>query len=326
MPSTSAILELQELARSQTSVTDLLRHAKAVASKLGLDEFEEWIRHEMNGYPDAIKVPEYRTISSKLMSTDLIQGRIPIALKDDSHLVEYFSRTSLAHPISQILHILQTTTGPTFESELSPKEQAKLPEEVSHRLPLVRRYSTSSLASIPDAVRDNVLDWALRLEKQGVAGEGMIFTQKDRQIAQMVTINNFGSLIQGDHANLATANNSPGAAVSAASGDARTHQRLFKSIEAVKNSDSQLGEALTQLANAISSSKTLASEKKTEATEQLAFVAEQCALPAEQRQPKTIHRHILWLLRETLGLGADVLQVWTTFGPMLCAALSVSLS
>ncbi|WP_140793810.1 hypothetical protein [Myxococcus xanthus] len=327
MPPKSAILELQELARSEkTSITELLRHAKTVASKLDLDEFEAWIKYEMNGYPNGNSVPAYRIIPSKLMAKNPVRGNIPVDLDEVPDLAKYFATTPLPQPISQILHIVQTNKNSTLEAPLLTEEMTGLLNGLTIRYPLIRCFSRSNFASVLDAVRDTVLDWALKLEKKGVTGKGMAFTQQDRQTAQVLTINNFGSLIQGDHANLATAHNSPGAAVSASSGMAKTHQRLNKSIETAEARDVRLGEALRQLATAVTSSQSLESGQKQEATEQLTFIAEQCALPPEQRQPLTIQKGILGNLRETLGLGADVLQVWTTFSPVIYAALINTLS
>jgi hypothetical protein len=50
--------------------------------------------------------------------------------------------------------------------------------------------SRAAVASIPDRVRDAVLDWALKLEQAGVHGEGLRFTPAERKAAEAVTINN----------------------------------------------------------------------------------------------------------------------------------------
>ena len=49
-----------------------------------------------------------------------------------------------------------------------------------------------NLAGILDTVRNKILDWALELEKKGILGdEEMNFSDKEREQAQSVTINNY---------------------------------------------------------------------------------------------------------------------------------------
>jgi len=54
----SLVEELQRDAlNANAKVSDLLRKAKAIAVKLELPELEEWVEHELNGYPEG-DVPE----------------------------------------------------------------------------------------------------------------------------------------------------------------------------------------------------------------------------------------------------------------------------
>ena len=56
----SLVEELQRDALNAAKMSDLLRKAKAIAVKLEFPELEEWVEHELNGYPGAM----YRSIES----------------------------------------------------------------------------------------------------------------------------------------------------------------------------------------------------------------------------------------------------------------------
>jgi hypothetical protein len=69
----------------------------------------------------------------------------------------------------------------------------------------------SQMKAIVGAVRNRVLDWALKLGEAGILGDGVSFTQKERAVAKQggdtYNIGNFSGVIGdvGDHAKIKTA-------------------------------------------------------------------------------------------------------------------------
>jgi hypothetical protein len=328
MTEKSLILELQSLAQeNSTEPTELLRRAKVVAVKLRLDDFAVWVDHEMNGYPKDVEVPIYRTVSSILVLKNPIYGPLPVQwAKGSEEFAKRFASFTVRKPLGELVHMV--SRGGVLKIMLSPSELGAL-LQVSDDfavVPASREVSRSGVAGIVDSVRNRILDWALQLERQGIWGEGMTFKKEEKQAVADVTIhNNYGSLIQGHHASVAIADSSPGATVITATGSARVHQRIKAAIASAEQRDGGLAVALQRLAEAVQASQQLPDETKSEATEQLAFVAEQSVLPPEQRQPVGVLKTVLNSLRGTLGLSADLLQVWSTFGPTICALLGVTL-
>jgi len=49
--------------------------------------------------------------------------------------------------------------------------------------------SQTQVAGIVDKVRNSVLEWALKLEEQGISGEGMSFSREEKEQANTVTFN-----------------------------------------------------------------------------------------------------------------------------------------
>ncbi|WP_148712837.1 hypothetical protein [Corallococcus sp. AB030] len=329
MAQTSLVLELQSLAQSNaTDLSELLRRSKVVAVKLKLDDFKRWVDCEANGYQPGVSVPKYRNISTQLMARNPYNGLIPIHFLKDGAASRHFSSVPNRQPVGQIVHLLSGTESDRLTIELSPKEMDALlrSDERYEMMPPIRVVNRSSLAGILDAVRNEILHWSLDLESRGVLGEGMTFTREERKAAETMTINNYGSLIQGDNASMATADSSPGATVTTATGGAQVEQRLKTFISTSQQHSEELGNALKALAEAIGKSRDMPEANKAEAKEQLAFVAEQCALPEERRLSKSIIKPMLLGLRETLSLGADVLQVWSVYGTVIGTMLGIVLS
>lgn len=98
----SPVLELQRLAQSgETSVIELLRRAKVLAVKLGIQDARSWIDHEIDGYPTE-EVPAYRIVPGELRALNPFRGWETVPWNVANPLQEFFSRAPMAHPISQI--------------------------------------------------------------------------------------------------------------------------------------------------------------------------------------------------------------------------------
>jgi hypothetical protein len=88
---TSIVIELQQLAdNGQTPITDVLRKALIVATKLKIDDFKEWVENELGGY-DGKTLPPYRIIYGDLKANDRNGAWIP-ARAPTNELMNTFSR------------------------------------------------------------------------------------------------------------------------------------------------------------------------------------------------------------------------------------------
>ena len=70
-------------------------------------------------------------------------------------------------------------------------------------LPVVRVIGHNQVAAIIDIVRTTILEWALELENNGILGEGLVFTEEDKNKAMSNTninierIDNFQGMLGG---------------------------------------------------------------------------------------------------------------------------------
>ena len=181
----SVVVELQREALDRAvRVSDLLRKALVVARKLGLREFQTWTEKELSGYGKADDVPEYREVSGEIRGWNPVRGWIPILFEDPKE-GEILSRRKCGQSIAEIEHLLE---GKREKSSL----HMPFPHELQRRLGLGFGFETqvslftqySGMARIIDSVRTIVLNWALQLEEDGIIGEGLSFTEREKKVAE----------------------------------------------------------------------------------------------------------------------------------------------
>jgi hypothetical protein len=197
----SPVHELQELATDPTvDITALLRKALLVATKLGLKGFREWIDRELNGYSGKEEVPPYRRLHAKVWLKNPYHGLVPVMFAN-SRVAKAFCQIEVGDPIGGLKHILDNqqpgASSPIFP--LTPQQTALLLEQQDGLgLPPVRTVSENQIASVLDSVRTAILEWALKLEQEGILGEGISFTQEEvirATTSTQIRIGNFQGIL-----------------------------------------------------------------------------------------------------------------------------------
>ncbi len=182
------VLELQrEAMDANISLEALLRKAFLVAKKLKLEDFEDWIYQEQNGYTDGI--PSYRRIVGELKAFNPYHGWITIMLPAD--LSDTLSKMSLATSISAIFDVYNQSNGSicvSINSSLAEKINNILDDDLQYKIGFF--VSKSEFYRIMSTVRNKILEWALLLEENGIIGEGMSFSEKEKKIAQEAKVLN----------------------------------------------------------------------------------------------------------------------------------------
>lgn len=181
---TSLVLELQRAAMDNAvGLVELLRKALAVAAKLDLADFKAWVEHELDGYKQNDPVPEYRQIHCEVQSRDPYTGRIVGWGFPNSEVQQQVTRRRIAEGVSVLEHLI--ANGEELILPLPPEIQRALMTNCDDPDPLVPFSSVqkSQLQGIVDGTRTTVLKWSLRLEREGILGEGMTFTQQEKEAA-----------------------------------------------------------------------------------------------------------------------------------------------
>ncbi len=184
------IEEIQRYAADQLAPIDAtLRKVKLAAAKLQLGELETWVTDELNGYRG--EVPEYRRLHGQPAAWNPYNGWVPI-YSDDERLLEIISAVPVQQSIGSLVDLLAGHTRGTLDLPLPPGliiELNKLIDFPTTRA--VIKLSRGQVFGIPETVRNMVLDWSIKMETQGVMGEGLSFTPEEKTQAKrtMTTIN-----------------------------------------------------------------------------------------------------------------------------------------
>ena len=204
------VLELQKNAIDPSiPLTDLLLNAWIVAKKLNVIDFERWILCELYGYKDESIVPKYREVEGKIKFFVGFDGVQSLRTLDTTNISgfesqKHFQSAKITLPIRELEKIL----GDPWHIDL----HIELPEEFREFLMHECRecsYFTPYLAIEPslisciiDGARRNVLDWSLRLEMEGICGEGLTVTKEETETAyqKIINIHNFQGVL-GDVSN-----------------------------------------------------------------------------------------------------------------------------
>lgn len=190
------VLELQaDAMNAAVRTSDLLRKARAVSVKLGATDIQSWIDSELGGYRNPKDVPEYRGINGHPRCYNPYRGWMPLMIQDPN-MRELISSFHVTQPISEIEELTSDRKGSLIRT-FAPNQAAMIMEKMDEPFEPGLEISKSAFVAILDAVRTQVLNWALALEARGVLGTGMSFSKEERERATHVTNNyttNIGSV------------------------------------------------------------------------------------------------------------------------------------
>jgi len=179
------VVELQaEALNRETHVSDLLRKAFAVSKKLGVSDIEEWINHELKGYPPGSEVPEYRTVHGQIKVWNPYHGWQALHF-GNPEIAEKLSSRKIIQPIGE-LDSLNTSDGILYVP-FPEHIKNSLMESMDIPLEPTLHVSSTEIIGILDAVRNIILEWALELEQNGILGKGMSFSKEEKIAANRVT-------------------------------------------------------------------------------------------------------------------------------------------
>lgn len=190
----SIVLDLQqEIISRECDIVTALRKAHLIAIKLGLVEFDEWICNELNGYHDQQSCPDYRKIHCVLKGFNPRIGWIPTVIIDQE-IEKAVSEKYIAQSVSELINLINSKpNGLTINC--SGAEIQLFNGFFDNPIPMQFGYqvTTSAVADIIEKVKNTLLEWTLRLEKEGIVGDNMIFNDKEKEQAKFIpqTINNY---------------------------------------------------------------------------------------------------------------------------------------
>lgn len=180
----SLVLDLQKEAMdSEVETSGLLRKAYVVARKLKIKEFEEWIELELNGYI-GIEIPPYRRVRGQVKYLNPFHGYQDY-LNGNERLMELLSTRKLNNSISELEDLYKNGgTKPLLLPIPTEVKMSFVKQFKSNICPEYLFITTSTIKDILDAVKKIILDWALKLEEDGILGDDLQFTIREKEIAE----------------------------------------------------------------------------------------------------------------------------------------------
>jgi len=193
------VLELQRQALDgNIRITDLLRKALVVAKKLNISEFEKWVNLELNGYENSLEVPKYREIRGLARAWNPFHGWQPIYC-DNPDIAESLSKRGCTQCIAEVENLVRNSDDKSsLQMPYSSQQASVICKLIGDLTEVTLMISISAMVRILDAVRNIILEWAMKLENDGILGKGMSFTTEEKERAfrnQEININNFQGIL-----------------------------------------------------------------------------------------------------------------------------------
>ena len=240
------VIQLQELAADGSKgISELLRKALVVATKLRLDDFRNWITKELSGYQGQDELPEYRVVTGDLKAENPYHGPVPFII-EDAPLARALKKVQIGDPIESLCDLIRSTNDRAVITYRFPPEQEaslmQMQDGIARMRPL-RVVGRNQISAIIEQVRTRILEWALSLEQRGILGEDMSFTEKEKEEAARnpsISIQNFQGIL-GD-INNSTVNQTTEMTISAGS---------FDSLSAYLKSRGINGDDIRELEDAV---------------------------------------------------------------------------
>lgn len=191
------VIELQkDILNNSIDIVSILRKAHLIASKLNLSEFNKWIINELNGYEDYSSIPDYRSVVGEIKAKNPYYGLVPIMLP--SNMASELNVRKIFNPMSEIVALVQDNKSITMS----------LPTEISEMLcassgitlPCYYIFGSHYLTGIIESVKNTLLEWCIKLEKDGIMGDEFEFTNQEIEKAKGIPqqINYYGQVINGN--------------------------------------------------------------------------------------------------------------------------------
>jgi hypothetical protein len=193
-----------DLTNENAALSNTLRKAKILASKLRLPEIKDWLKYELEGYPDRYKLPEYRIF--KAINFGTFSGpyqsiarniTLPVYNLPDS-LKDFANKLRITEGIGELEFMLNNESKTiqrkwTQEQILIARENV----EMENGMVLVDAYqpiSESLIAGIIDNIKNKLLDFVLDLENSDINITDTINKQTEKdKIRNMFHINIYGN-------------------------------------------------------------------------------------------------------------------------------------
>jgi len=192
----SLVTELRSLASdSHTSVSELLRKALVVATKLKIGSIQSWLHFEINGYRHAKRIPIYRLAAVHVMARGFL-GCQHVIIRD-RQLAEACGHAPIFNSVAELERGISDKEN--WEAAFPPEIAAQITQGMIFPGQAFQQIPSNELTRILETVRGIILQWALKLEQDGITGDGMKFSnEEENKAAQSPVVQHIQNFVNGD--------------------------------------------------------------------------------------------------------------------------------
>jgi hypothetical protein len=180
---------LEQALDDSASIDSVLRKAKVAAELLDLDDMSRWAEHELFGYPEKADVPDYRIMSGEVRGWSPYHRSWQPIVWQDSAQRKKLSSWPIRDSVAEFVDRVERRDQHSWALPLGAIELiGALGSERTNIAVIVDR---AVFVNVVSAVRSKILDWALKLKKAGIKGDGLSFSEPEKHKAQQsnITIN-----------------------------------------------------------------------------------------------------------------------------------------
>ncbi len=212
----SLLHQIQEsVVQESAELGSVLLKLRLLASRLGSDVLEEWVKHESEGYPKDVEVPPYRIVGMSYKGTfsgpfgsGIKNAPIPTYLVE-KHAGEIWAKYEVRESIAGVEELLKMSAESGAlgidASNLILLLQGKVYEDYACN-DIRASISRTAIAEIKQSVRSRILELTLELEKSIPAATLVSFgapqntdtnPKKVQQISQQIIYGNVTTAVAG---------------------------------------------------------------------------------------------------------------------------------
>jgi hypothetical protein len=185
-------------------VSVLLRKCLILAAKLKNDKLKEWAQHELNGYPNSEKLPEYRLLHIQALG-DFVgpMGTLRNAALAPSNIPEGFRWWAETRPLTDSIAVLESL----LQSDVEPLKIVWPQDLVLHvrdaffkGRSLIKAWQSVSkpaIAGVLDTVRTRVLSFALEIRSEIGNSDEALAKADPAKVDQQLVFHIYGDICGG---------------------------------------------------------------------------------------------------------------------------------
>ena len=215
----SLLRQIQEsVVQEGADLGSILLKLRLLASRLGSDILEEWVKHESEGYPKEIEVPSYRMVEviyhgtfSGPFGSGISNAPIPPYLIK-KYAGDKWINIEIRESISAVDDLVKSSSGDNGSlgidaSNLILLLQGKIYPQYSC-VDIRATISRTALAEIRQAVRSRILELTIEVEKAipdaaqvtfGAPAKEKQNSERVQQISQQIIYGNVNTAVAGGH-------------------------------------------------------------------------------------------------------------------------------